>query len=296
MVARLLLGTANFGLPYGFASGGKQVGRVELREIVERAVSLGYSGLDTAAAYGSAEEIIGKLPLPSSVVVDTKIHEGHGASGAEIANRIQISKQKLGRSPRVVYFHSPELAWSVPSSELNVALEILSADETIPTLGVSVNDFSEIEPLLEKRPQLKAFQFPSNLLSRRLIDREKLNMMKAAGVQFAVRSLLAQGILLMSEARLSSSPLLKSEIDSILELRRACELESMGVVEASVLYFVQELGVDAVVGAHRARELIDLRSLGDLEPDFETLPSLTINSLDMRQSRFRAAHKANQKP
>lgn len=283
-------------MPYGFASGRKQLGIRQSRDLVEQALSLGYAGLDTAAAYGIAEEVIGKIPLPESTVIDTKIHELLEPSGTEIANRVEHSQKQLGRSPRIVYFHSPKLAWGVSSKELNIAMDILSETEPSPILGVSVNDFLEVENFIEKRPEFKAFQFPGNLLTRRLIDREKLREMKATGVLFAVRSLFAQGILLLPESRLRFSPLSAAEIRAILELRHACELQNIGVAELSVRYFLRDLGVDVVAGAHRPQELLNLRSLEELKPDYDILPSLATNSLDMRQSRFDAAWNSMQKP
>lgn len=282
----MLLGTANFGLPYGFAARRKQLSFEQSRELVERALRLGYGGLDTAAAYGNAEEMIGKIPSPESTVFDTKIHSLQEATGTEIAKQVERAKRHLGRTPRVVYFHSPKLAWSVSSEELKASLEILSETEPRPILGVSVNDFLEVEHFLEKRPEFKAFQLPCNLLTRGLIDRQKLREMKSIGILIAVRSLFAQGILLLPKSRLLSAPLSDAEMHSILELRRACEQQNIGVAELSVHYFLHELGVDVVAGAHRPTELVNLRSLKELKPDFGTLPSLSTNSLDMRQRRF----------
>ena len=52
---RLILGTAQFGLPYGISNQRGQIPEAEVAAILAEAAKAGIDTLDTAAAYGSSE-------------------------------------------------------------------------------------------------------------------------------------------------------------------------------------------------------------------------------------------------
>lgn len=60
-IARLALGTVQFGMPYGVSNAGGQVPEVEVRAILAYAAASGIDLLDTAAAYGAAEVIVSRV-------------------------------------------------------------------------------------------------------------------------------------------------------------------------------------------------------------------------------------------
>ena len=58
-ISRLALGTAQFGLPYGIASGRTQVTISDVSAILQLASCSGFRVLDTAASYGDSEIVLG---------------------------------------------------------------------------------------------------------------------------------------------------------------------------------------------------------------------------------------------
>ena len=56
----IILGTAQFGMDYGLTNKNGKVEENEAIEIIRKAISLGFEYIDTAAAYGDSEKIIGK--------------------------------------------------------------------------------------------------------------------------------------------------------------------------------------------------------------------------------------------
>ncbi|MCL6483634.1 MAG: aldo/keto reductase, partial [Janthinobacterium lividum] len=56
---KLALGTVQFGLPYGITNSTGQVAQDEVIRILQRARGLGVDVLDTAAAYGQSEAVLG---------------------------------------------------------------------------------------------------------------------------------------------------------------------------------------------------------------------------------------------
>lgn len=66
---RLALGTAQFGMRYGVANRVGQVPAGEARRILERARTAGMDTLDTAAAYGASETLLGSVGVADWIVV-----------------------------------------------------------------------------------------------------------------------------------------------------------------------------------------------------------------------------------
>ena len=76
-LSQMMLGTVQFGMPYGIAN---QTGQPDYRDVVsiiDAAVSGGVNCFDTAAAYGQSEEILGQalqeLGIADNVTVVTKV-------------------------------------------------------------------------------------------------------------------------------------------------------------------------------------------------------------------------------
>jgi diketogulonate reductase-like aldo/keto reductase len=77
MTPRLTLGTANFGLAYGIANK-RMLTEKEAFAILEKAVEVGVSSVDTARGYGDAEKVLGKFFLQHGKVFEvvSKLQDG----------------------------------------------------------------------------------------------------------------------------------------------------------------------------------------------------------------------------
>ena len=57
----MILGTVQFGIPYGISNVHGQVSETEINRILDLACESGISILDTASLYGNSEELLGKF-------------------------------------------------------------------------------------------------------------------------------------------------------------------------------------------------------------------------------------------
>jgi aryl-alcohol dehydrogenase-like predicted oxidoreductase len=58
---KLILGTANFGMPYGLGAKEKNLELLEVVDILETVKSQGFLHIDTASSYENSEAIIGNV-------------------------------------------------------------------------------------------------------------------------------------------------------------------------------------------------------------------------------------------
>ena len=223
-LSRLMLGTVQFGLPYGVANRTGQPSYGEVRAIVAAAIEGGVTCFDTAAAYGASEEVLGKalreLQAAERVVVVTKVRaltpgeraDGRLASRA-VRESVQASRRRLGiDSPLpLVLFHREEDA---------VFLDELLALRDLGWLrhaGVSCDNRPGPAARFAADPRVRALQLPCNLLDPRHARAGSLRAAAAGGVAVFIRSVYLQGLLAMPEAAVPAA------LQGVLPVRRQLE-------------------------------------------------------------------------
>ena len=195
----LVLGTAQFGLPYGVAGRGRPVPEDEVRFILRRAWELGIRVLDTAAAYGDIEQrlcgLAGDLPfqiVTKMPAVPTEL-EG-GVALAWVARALMQASRRLGNRLNCVLFHRAEDLLRTDAGDLWSTCADW-ADGRACRLGVSCYEPAMLVRILQDFP-LAVAQLPANAFDQRLrtvFDRPRPE------VEIHLRSAFLQGLLLMPE-------------------------------------------------------------------------------------------------
>jgi aryl-alcohol dehydrogenase-like predicted oxidoreductase len=201
-MTQLALGTVQFGTDYGITNRSGRVAEQEVREIVLAAVNAGVSVLDTAAAYGDAEYVVGRcLPPGSRLRIVTKtvpLRTEHIDSGSlnKVSQGIERSMELLMRPQLdgVMVHHAKDLL--VPGGDkLFALLQAEQAQGRIGKIGVSVYGTAELAALVPRYP-IELVQLPLNVLDQRLLTAGWIHRLHEAGVEIHVRSAFLQGTLL----------------------------------------------------------------------------------------------------
>ncbi|MEI7437870.1 MAG: aldo/keto reductase, partial [bacterium] len=172
-LSRLMLGTVQFGLPYGVANRTGQPGYDEVKAIVAAALDGGVNCIDTASAYGTSEEVLGRvlheLGVADRMVVVTKVRPltpAGLADGALAASEIEQSLAESRRRLRldalpVVLFHRESDGVHLP------VLERLKARGWLQYAGVSCDNVPGPAAGFVAGGFAAALQLPGNILDRR---------------------------------------------------------------------------------------------------------------------------------
>ena len=192
---RLALGTVQFGLAYGVSNQAGKVSESELTAILSLARQLGIDTLDTAQAYGEAEQRLGAQQTADFSLVNKL---APGVQAAEVKPLINGSLQQLGRTRLDgLLLHRSQDA----TPELFSALLEQQQQGKVGKLGVSVYSPEELEQWLALGYPLQLVQLPANLLDQRFLHSGWLDRLQALGCEIHVRSLFLQGLLLMAPAQ-----------------------------------------------------------------------------------------------
>lgn len=199
-VARLGLGTAQFGLRYGIANTLGQVSFEDARTIVEMASASGIDTLDTASAYGESEACLGAVGVGSMKVV-TKLAEVPrcGNVGNWVRDQVAASHARLGvGSIYALLLHRPRQLTEPGGKELFKAMMEMKDSGTVEKIGISIYGPDELLPTID-RFQLDLVQAPLNLVDRRIHFTGWLARLKERGIEIHTRSAFLQGLLLMPQ-------------------------------------------------------------------------------------------------
>ena len=249
--SRLMLGTVQFGLPYGVAN---QTGQPEYREvvaIVDAAVAGGINCFDTAAAYGTSEEVLGRalreLRVEEQVVVVTKVQaltspelSDPVLAKSTIVQSVERSRQRLQLDclPIVLFHREADAAFMDLLAELQ-------ARKWLRHFGVSCDNRPGAAAKFVAAGSVSALQLPANILDYR---HERSGIFATAvsrGVAIFIRSVYLQGLLAMPEESIPAV------LRAIIPVRRTLESiaddAGMPLLELALRYLLAQPEVTSIL-------------------------------------------------
>lgn len=267
---KLILGTAQLGLDYGINNQKGKPSEKEAFNILNAASENRIQYLDTAAAYGDSEEIIGNYhrAVGESVFkVITKFHASKQSPAEVVGSALErLSVDKID----TLLFHS--------FNDYEKLRETASYDElrgqvgkSIINLGVSVYTNEELDALCEDSA-VSVVQLPFNLLDNEWIRGETLRKLKAKNISVHTRSVFLQGLFFKEIAKLRTTlEPLKSHLETI---RRMVDGKDLPIGALALQYVLSKSYIDGV--------LFGVESIDQLVTNMEWL-SLNIDSEILKQ-------------
>lgn len=245
---KITLGTVQFGIQYGISNTHGVPSDSELESIFSVASKLGIQQLDTAKAYGNAEERIGKL---SNSKFDIITKFPNVDSKEDLGLALSESLQKLNVSTIYGYLaHNADVLIQNPSL-WEVLLEA-KKEGKIKKIGYSLYTPQQLERLLDLNCIPDLVQLPYSILDRKF--EKQLSILKQLGTEVHVRSVFLQGLYFMNPNKLPEK--LQPLQDSLLELKNLCIENNFSVGEVALNYVISNPNIDKlVIGIETAEQL-----------------------------------------
>lgn len=278
---KLALGTVQFGIHYGVANSGGQVGETEAEAILKQASMLGIDMLDTAIAYGNSEEVLGKFAQTGQNIVTklSLVPETERDVKNFVIGQFEKSLERL-RVSNIYGFllHRPDQLLGANGAAIYDALAELKARGSVKKVGVSIYAPDELGPLLE-RYDFDLVQATLNIFDRRILETGWAGRLKEDGIELHTRSAFLQGLLLMPKEK---RPAKFARWKSIwIEWEQWLAETGLTPLQACVRFAVQQPLVDRVViGVDSTAHLLEIANAanGSVEniPYFEGLRDLRL--------------------
>ncbi|MBN1545540.1 MAG: aldo/keto reductase [Syntrophaceae bacterium] len=202
LVSRLVLGTAQLGMPYGIAN---KIGKPDFSSalsIVQAAWESGISEFDTAQVYGDSESILGRifteLGIVQKVKVTTKLKPIRAfEDGRTLHQFVSESMERLKLSQLECLLLHREDMLDMLDNDFRESLLTLVQKEYVRYLGVSVYSPKRVKQALEYNI-FHAIQIPANIFDRRFHHAGVFEIAKERDCRIYIRSAFLQGLILMS--------------------------------------------------------------------------------------------------
>jgi aryl-alcohol dehydrogenase-like predicted oxidoreductase len=257
----LILGTAQLVAEYGVTRDANVVRSLgEAERILICAAELGVKILDTAPAYGGAEEVIGSFD--ATFDIHTKL-----SYAIDFQQSLKNSLKDLNRTfIHVLYVHDLSVM-NRDIDELDLELENLK-NSGAREIGISIYEQSDLAEVL-KIPSVSVVQVPLNVLDQRFAD-----FVSSRKRRTIVRSTFLQGVLL------SDPDSLPSKVQHLQNFVRKFQIEAKNQgftpLEAA-LSFVRGSGASGIiVGCQNEDELKLIHQawskIGDFPSEFKLSP------------------------
>tara|TARA_B100000674_G_scaffold125267_1_gene96208 strand:- start:6173 stop:7063 length:891 start_codon:yes stop_codon:yes gene_type:complete len=198
---KICLGTAQFGQPYGITNTSGQVPEEMVRQLLIEARKAEINWLDTAQAYGNAEEVLGRqFPIPNHFNLISKLPaQQRSEFSANDVNTWELnffkSCQNLNVNTLDSYLlHAPSDLKKPGGYFLEDWLLNLRKRGLVNNLGISIytaEDLEGVNPAL-----LDLVQLPLSLYDQRLLQDGTIGRLRTQGTNIHVRSIYLQGLLL----------------------------------------------------------------------------------------------------
>lgn len=254
----LILGTVQFGLDYGITNDSGKVSTTEAQHILQVANQSGIQYLDTAAAYGDSEAVLGQLCYNCnefdiiSKIPSSKTH------AVDIRTSVESSLGRLQCSNlHAILFHDQQDVLGEQSKQSFETLAQLKDENKIAKVGASFYSPKALESALINH-DLDIIQIPANCLDQRFQQSGLLDEAKRQGVEVHVRSLFLQGLLLSENNQLPACLLqFKSELTHYFNTARELSLTPL---QLALMYLISNECMDyGVVGCLNSQQLIEIK-------------------------------------
>lgn len=294
------LGTVQFGADYGIQGNG-QPDVDSVAKILEYAYLRGINMLDTAAAYGIAENVVGGGILRNKKLFQMNIVSKLEPNAFDDATPIKWkkiavkkaneSRQRLGVSRLYAYlFHNARYVFDPKAVE---ALWEVKEHQIADRVGVSIYTPDEAMKALEYE-SVKAIQIPYNVFDHRLNQCDFFEKAKEQDVLVFARSSLLQGLVMMNPDKLPENVrFAENYLRNFLEI---CNRYGCNPLEAAVGFVKCNPKIDYIVfGVDNLKQLQEYLSiqhwsmpdqmLEELKSTFERVEERLINPFIWRKGR-----------
>lgn len=286
----LCLGTVQFGMKYGINNQiGRQPTREESFEMLDYALTNGIQRIDTAAAYGEAEVILGSYVrsrgIGKKVRVITKLRPNilnPGESAEKIV--IQECKDSLNRLSVEqldgYLLHTPEYIYN---EQILAALVQLKKEGYVNNIGVSIYDLREGYAAIDTGV-VDYIQLPYSILDQRGVKEGFITEAKRKGIKIFTRSAFLQGLFMMELSMIPKH--LQNAVPYLEKMERILKQYEIDKIAAILQFVKYEEDIDYLVfGVERKEQLEeDIRKANQKDMPAECIHKLKKEINNVEQS------------
>ena len=256
MLNKLILGTVQLGVNYGINNSEGKPSLGKSLDILNTAYENGIRTLDTAEAYGNAQEVIGafhKKNIDKKFNVITKLASSNSIKKEDFLDNLKKNCSLLNVEQLYGFmFHNYESFIKNPE----LYNELLKAKKLglVKFTGISLYSNNEVKDIIENYNEFDYIQIPFNIFDNEAKRKDIILKAKEKGIAIHTRSVFLQGLFFKSIEELSFklNPL-KSYLQELHKIRRDYNIS---MEELALQYVLQKKYINYVlIGVDNLKQL-----------------------------------------
>lgn len=272
-ISGMSLGTVQLGMNYGIANNGGQPDLQQSFSMLRAALDKGVTSLDTARAYGNAEDVLGaffkehpgELPFLTTKVPRFDLDDDREIE-AFIVESVETSLEKLGVSKvNCIMLHHPTNLYKNGKITAKHMKGLIRRGYT-DMVGASVYTGYEVAEMLQY-PVYTATQVPMSVFDQRLIASGAVYALQERGIVTFVRSVFLQGLFFLDPDHIKDPLLVEYAKPKIQQLRKFADAEDMSVAQLAIAFMRDIPGITSLVlGADTEAQVVSNLQYFDVPP------------------------------
>jgi aryl-alcohol dehydrogenase-like predicted oxidoreductase len=238
-------------MPYGLSNPPYRVEGDEVGRILNAAWASGVDLIDTAAAYGDSEEVIGsRIPSCARFAIVTKVVplqvdkvEPEDVTRIIAKFRASLTSLRVDHVDALLVHDARDLLVS-GGDLLFSALQTLRDKGTVGRLGVSVYDPEILDQVLARYP-IEVVQLPLNVFDQRFAREGRLANLAQRGIDIHIRSIYLQGLLLRPVGEIPQR--FAAACEAVARFHNASKNAGLEPAAAALAFAARQPGVTRVV-------------------------------------------------
>ncbi|WP_426668539.1 aldo/keto reductase [Mucilaginibacter sp. McL0603] len=243
-ISKLILGTVQFGVPYGINNPNGKPSKDKVNEILRAAYKAGVRLLDTAEVYGNAHEIIGHFhqTYPDNIFgVITKMPTKSIPENIDDKLQQYLDELHIDRL-HTLMFHS--FAGYDKNKAIIPIIKKLKQQNKVKYLGVSIYNNDEFKKVIRDE-SIDVIQLPFNVLDNSNFRGELIEQAKELNKIIHTRSVFLQG--LFFKDIFDQNPVVMALYDQLKQIRDIAGEYKISVGTLALSYCLSQHNIDNVL-------------------------------------------------
>jgi len=278
-IAKISLGTVQFGQDYGIANSGGKIDKEEALSILQHAAGWDVESIDTAQAYGESEAVLGELLQKENFnfKITTKLPSLANFEEGMVEKCIIGSLDRLN-IPKVYGYLIHKFENFLQYENLWTELQLLKSKKLVERIGFSLYNPSELVFIFEKGIELDIIQVPYSILDRRF--EKYFDELKNKNIEIQVRSVFLQGLPFLKRDQLPGDLLkARKQLDGLHKISNQYQIPMCALCLNFVLLNKAVhrvlIGVDSLM--HLRENIQSLGRMDQVEEIYDQLEGLSID-------------------
>ena len=197
IINKFVLGTAQFGMPYGLTK--REIPLGEIKKILDYSKRVGIRTLDTAPSYNNSLKKLGHLNMN-----EWKIISKIPSIPKNIKNKKKwveqvffdtLKKLNISKIDTILLHDEEDILNKKYGEEIFKILDNLKSNKLVKNIGSSIYNSQKIKDVIN-RYNFDIIQAPYNIFDKRIISTGLYSLLNKRNIKLDLRSIFLQGLLL----------------------------------------------------------------------------------------------------